>query len=101
MFVGCVVSAIFATLKKYERHISAVSMIAGFGFDNYFFGRVDHPRTQLVLFAYICLAIGAILFMHFIESREVSGELKKIRPGAIGSTVFMHFNESRFDSQGL
>ncbi len=81
-------SEIFATLKKYERHISAISMIAGFGFDNYFFGRVDHPRTQLVLFAYICLAIGSVLVLHFIEAREASHEQSKIRPGAIGSFVF-------------
>lgn len=76
-------------------------MVAGFGFDNYFFGRVDHPRTQLVLFAYICLAISSILFMHFIESREISHDLKKIRPGMIGSTVFMQVKESQPDSLGL
>ena len=91
-------SGIFATLKKYERHISAVSMVAGFAFDNYFFGRIDHPRTQLVLFGYICLAIVSILFVHFIETREASEELDKIRPGAIGSIVFTHSNE---DSRAL
>ena len=94
-------SKIFATLKKYERHISAVSLIAGFAFDNYFFGRVDHPRTQLVLFAYICLAIGSIVFMHFIESHADSEDLKKIRPGTIGASVFTHFDESDADSVGL
>ena len=69
-------------------------MVAGFAFDNYFFGRIDHPRTQLVLFGYICLAICSVLFVHFIESRSDSDELMKTAPGAIGSTVFIrHEND--------
>lgn len=94
-------SGIFATLKKYERHISAVSMIAGFGFDNYFFGRVDHVRTQSVLFGYILLAISSIVFMHFVESHSDSEDLKKIRPGTIGSIAFPHRIESHSDIDGL
>ena len=62
-------SRLIGALKKYERHISAISMIAGFASDNYFFGRVDHPATQFVLFAYIWRAIGSIVVVHFIESR--------------------------------
>lgn len=76
-------------------------MIAGFGFDNYFFGRVDHPRTQFVLLGYILLAIGSIVFMHFIESHSDSDDLDKIRPGAMGSIVFTHSFESHSDSDGL
>jgi len=75
-------------------------MVAGFVFDNYFFGRVDHMRTQFVLFAYILLAIGSIVFMHFIETRADSEAQKKIGPGAIGSIVFTH-SESHSDSDGL
>lgn len=73
-------------------------MIAGFGFDNYFFGRVDHPRTQLVLAGYICMAIVSVVFMHFIQSRSDDDDLEKIRPGTIGSIVFI---ESHSDSDGL
>ena len=64
-------------------------MIAGFAFDNYFFGRVDHPATQFVLFGYIWLAIGSTVLMHFIESRvEHDGLLKKLRPLVVAATQF-------------
>ena len=88
---GCVVrySRIIAALKKYERQISAVSMVAGFAFDNYFFGRVDHPATQFVLFGYIWLAIASIVVMHLIESRvHHEGVLRKIKPLVIAATQF-------------
>lgn len=82
-------SRFIAAIKKYERHISAAAMVAGFAFDNFFFGRVDHPATQLVLFGYICLAIVAILFVHRIETRgEPHGLLRKIRPLVVAVTQF-------------
>src|SRR5579863_2924746 len=82
-------SKLIAALKKYERQISAVSMVAGFAFDNYFFGRVDHPATQFVLFGYIWLAIGSIVLMHLIESRTEPGSaLRKIRPLTVAATQF-------------
>ena len=82
-------SRFIAALKKYERHISAAAMIAGFAFDNYFFGRVDHPATQFALFGYIWLAVAAILFVHFIETRgEPEGLLRKIRPLGVAATQF-------------
>jgi hypothetical protein len=80
---------IIALLKRYERQISAVSMVAGFAFDNYYFGRIDHPVTQFVLFGYIWLAVGSIAVMHFTESRaEPDSALRKIRPLVIAATQF-------------
>ncbi len=82
-------SKFVAGLKKYERQISAVSVIAGFAFDNYFFGRVDHPATQFVLFGYIWLAIGSIVLVHVIESRvHHEGTLRKLEPLVIAGTQF-------------
>jgi DUF2914 family protein len=76
-------------LRRYERHLSAMSMISGFGFDNYYFGRIDHPATQLVLFAYVSVAVASILFLHFIESRtEPDDRLKKIRWLPVAATQF-------------
>src|SRR5215212_4913906 len=57
-----------STIKRYERPLSAVSMVTGFIFDNYYFDRVDHPATQLVLAGYLLLAIVAIVLIHFVES---------------------------------
>jgi hypothetical protein len=88
---GCVVrfSRVIAALKKYERPLSAVSMVAGFAFDNRFFGRIDHPATQFVLFGYIWLAIGSLALMHFIEARTGhESTLRKLRPLVIAATQF-------------
>jgi hypothetical protein len=82
-------SGVVAALKKYERHISAVSMIAGFAFDNYFFGRIDHPATQFVLFAYIWGAIGAIVLVHFMETRaDPDSWLRKFHPLIVAAPQF-------------
>ena len=80
---------LFSTIKRYERHISALSMITGFAFDNYYFGRVDHPATQIVLIAYLLSAIGAIIVLHFIESRAgLQGNLRKAYPLLVAGTQF-------------
>ena len=54
------VSPLFSTVKRYERPLSAASMVAGFVFDNFYFDRVDHPATQIVLAAYLALAVVSI-----------------------------------------
>lgn len=70
-----------AAFKRYERQLSAAAMLGGFAFDNYYFGRVDHPATQVVLFAYLVVAVLAVLALHFIESWPVSDQVfKKGRP---------------------
>ncbi len=82
-------SGAIAALKKYERHISAISMVAGFASDNYFFGRIDHPATQFVLFAYIWAAIACIVLVHVIETRVEAGDfLAKVRPLVVAGTQF-------------
>lgn len=73
------VSSGLSTLKPYERHISAAGMVGGFAFDNYAFGRVDHPATLLVIFAYIAAAACSIALLHRAASRgEARGPWRTI-----------------------
>jgi len=62
------VSPLLLTVKRYERPLSAISMVAGFVFDNFYFDRVDHPATQIVLAVYLALAVVSIVLVHFVES---------------------------------
>jgi hypothetical protein len=55
-------------LKAYERHISALAMLGGFGFDSLSYGRVDHAVTQTLLLVYIAVAAGTIVLLHYLES---------------------------------
>lgn len=73
---------------KYERHLSAISMVAGFGFDNYYLGRVDHPAAQLALFGYVVMAVVSIVLVHFVESRHPEGLLLKAHPLLVVGTQF-------------
>jgi hypothetical protein len=83
------VSPLFSTVKRYERPLSAVSMVAGFVFDNYYFDRVDHPATQIVLAVYLVLAIGSIVLIHFVESdAEPPALLVKAHPLLVVATQF-------------
>jgi MFS family permease len=61
--------ALIATLKAYERHLSALAMVVGFAVDNFAFGRVDHPATQIVLAAYLLIAAVSIVLLHYFEER--------------------------------
>ena len=64
-------------------------MVAGFASDNYFFGRVDHPATQFVLFAYIWGAIGGITLMHFMETRaDPDSPLRKFHALIVAAPQF-------------
>jgi hypothetical protein len=56
-------------VHRYERHISAVSLIGGFLFDNYTFGRIDRPSTHVVFISYLLVAGIAIAVLHRLESR--------------------------------
>ena len=67
----------FAYVNRYERHLSAAAMIAGFAWDNVFLGRIDVSRTQIVLLVYIGVCVLAMPFLHFIELR---GERTGKRP---------------------
>jgi hypothetical protein len=62
-------------LKAYERHLSALAMLGGFGFDNLAYGRVDHSATQTLLLVYIAGAAITIALLHYLESRpEIDGK---------------------------
>ena len=75
-------------VRRYERHLSAASMVAGFAFDNYYFGRVDHPATQIALFGYVFIVIVSIVLVHFIESREPQGIFRRAHPLLVVATQF-------------
>ncbi len=76
-------------VKRYERSLSAASMVGGFAFDNYYFGRIDHPATQIALALYLAGAIVALLALHYTQSHaERSGLLRKARTPLIGATQF-------------
>ena len=78
------VSPLFSTVKKYERPLSAVSMVAGFIFDNFYFDRVDHPATQIVLAVYLALAVVSIVLIHFVEVRRRAAGPAGEEPSAAG-----------------
>jgi len=60
---------LFAKVRAYERQLSAVAMVGGFVFDNFAFGRIDHPATQAVLAGYLVFAAASIAFLHYFEAR--------------------------------
>jgi hypothetical protein len=83
------VSPLISTIKRHERPLSALSMIAGFIFDNHFFERVDHPVTQIVLAVYLVVAAGSILIVHHIESYpDDPGILHRFHPLLVVATAF-------------
>lgn len=62
-----------AWVQKYERHLSALAMIAGFVCDNLFFTRIDIERTQILLAIYAVACFISIPLLHFIEARVRRG----------------------------
>ena len=60
-------------IQKYEKHLSALAMIAGFVCDNLFFTRIDIERTQILLAIYAVACFIAIPLLHFIEARVARG----------------------------
>lgn len=75
--VGTAYRNFFAWVNRYERHLSAAAMIAGFAWDNVFLGRIDVSRTQIVLLVYIAVCALAMPLLHYIELR---GERTGRRP---------------------
>jgi hypothetical protein len=63
------ISAWRAPLTRYERHLSAAAMLAGFGIDNLTFGRIDRPAANIIFTAYLVLAAGTIAVLHYMQSR--------------------------------
>ncbi|MEI9889089.1 MAG: DUF2914 domain-containing protein [Rhizomicrobium sp.] len=58
-----------ALAQQYERHLSAASMVGGYAFDSYTFGRIDHAATHIVFVAYLAVAGTAIAVAHMLDSR--------------------------------
>src|SRR5262245_57669879 len=82
-------SRLVSAFKRNEHRLSAAAMVGGFGFDNYYFDRVDHPATQIALLGYLASAIGSILLIHFIESRpEPPALLKRSHSLIVVATQF-------------
>ncbi|MHB8710018.1 MAG: DUF2914 domain-containing protein [Minisyncoccota bacterium] len=64
---------LFARMSKYERHLSALAMIAGFVADNFLFRRVDLLQTQMVFASYAAVCFLTIPLLHWIEERASRG----------------------------
>ena len=71
--------------KTHERHLSALFMAGGFGFDSWAFGRIDHPATHAVFIVYLLAAGICIAALHGIESRS---EDKRPSPRVHAAFVF-------------
>ena len=57
-------------IQKYEKHLSALAMIAGFVADNLFFIRVDLIQTQVLFASYAVACFIAIPLLHWVETRR-------------------------------
>ena len=66
---------VYGTVKKYERPLAAFAMVAGFITDNLMFRRIDLPNTQALFAAYLAVAAGSILGLHFLERRAREGRM--------------------------
>ncbi len=64
---------LFAWMQKYERHLSALAMLAGFVVDNVFFTRIDLWQTQAIFAAYAAVCFITIPLLQWIESRAARG----------------------------
>jgi hypothetical protein len=56
-------------VQRYERHLSALAMIAGFIADNFLFKRIDLVQTQIVFAVYTVICFTTIPLLHFFETR--------------------------------
>ncbi len=60
-------------MQKYERHLSAFAMLAGFVVDSLFFGRIDLWQTHVVFASYTVICFITIPLLHLIETRAAQG----------------------------
>jgi hypothetical protein len=56
-------------ILRYERHLSAIAMVAGFGVDSVTFGRIDRPGAHLIFGSYLALAAVTIAAAHALQTR--------------------------------
>lgn len=64
---------LFAWIQKYERHLSAFAMAAGFIVDSVFFERIDLWQTQAVFAFYTAICFITIPLLHRVEARAERG----------------------------
>ncbi|MFA5942253.1 MAG: DUF2914 domain-containing protein [Candidatus Paceibacterota bacterium] len=57
-------------VQKYEKHLSAFAVVAGFIADTVFFERIDLWQTQIVFAAYTAICFITIPLHHWMESHE-------------------------------
>jgi hypothetical protein len=55
---------------RYERHLSAGSMVVGFIFDLFLATRPDSPTDNLILLFYLCLSATLIIFLNLRTERK-------------------------------
>lgn len=63
------VTSVVVWIRKYERHLSALAMVAGFVVDNIFFDRVDLLQTHALLAGYAVACFVAIPLLQWNERR--------------------------------
>jgi len=56
-------------ILRYERHLSALAMVAGFGVDSVTFGRIDRHGAHLIFGSYLALAAITIAAAHALQTR--------------------------------
>src|SRR5215472_7323470 len=56
-------------ILRYERHLSALAMVAGFGVDSITFGRIDRPGAHLIFGSYLAVAGITIAAAHALQTR--------------------------------
>lgn len=71
---------IFLWMQKYERHLSAFAMVAGFAADGLFFGRIDIWQTHLVFASYAVICFVAIPLLQWIETHAYFPRWRPILP---------------------
>ena len=64
---------VFLWVQTYERHLSALAMVAGFIVDSIFFERIDLWQTQIVFAFYTAICFITIPLLHWIEARVSRG----------------------------
>lgn len=63
------ITSFMAPIMRYERHLAAVGMVAGFGIDNLTFGRIDRPGAHLIFGSYLVVAAITIVVTHALQTR--------------------------------
>lgn len=71
--------SIFLRVQRYERHLSAFAMVAGFTADTLLFGRIDLWQTHLVFLSYAVICFITIPLLHFLETQRPAGSAGRWR----------------------